>query len=323
MTDSIDEYINKAPTPTIYDGFIKAISVLKTHHNIVVSVSGGSDSDNMVEIMEHIRNRNDGTEVNYVWFNTGIEMDATKRHLDYLEDKYNVKIIRVKPKITVPAAVIQRGYPFLSKFFSGHINDLQEFNFDWNTDKTLDELVEKFPDYERPLKWWYGKYKYSVPKLLKKFMQENPPDFRISSKCCYCAKKEPAKEICEELNADLSWVGIRRAEGGVRAFKQSCFDPAGSLYKFDRYYPCFWWTNEDKAAFEKTYGVVHSDAYTVYGFERTGCAGCPFNIHSENDSKILHQYEPKLANAVERIFAPSNEYTHKFLKYREENQETK
>lgn len=36
-----DEYISLAPTITIYDGLMKAQSVLGKYRNIMVSVSGG------------------------------------------------------------------------------------------------------------------------------------------------------------------------------------------------------------------------------------------------------------------------------------------
>lgn len=48
-----EDYIAKAPTFTIYDGFCKTKSVLENHSRIIVSVSGGSDSDDMVDIVEH------------------------------------------------------------------------------------------------------------------------------------------------------------------------------------------------------------------------------------------------------------------------------
>lgn len=75
-----EDYIAKAPTFTIYDGFCKTKSVLENHSRIIVSVSGGSDSDDMVDIVEHLK-PDDGRESVYVWFDTGIEMAATKRHL--------------------------------------------------------------------------------------------------------------------------------------------------------------------------------------------------------------------------------------------------
>lgn len=126
---------------------------------------------------------------------------------------------------------------------------------------------------------------------------------------------DTAGDMEKELKADLVCLGLRRAEGGVRSSISQCFN--SNKGKADRYYPCFWWTDEDKSAFEQVYNITHSDAYTVYGFKRTGCAGCPFNSKFEEELKVLHKYEPKLATAVEHIFAPSYEYTRAYRKFKE------
>ena len=115
------EYIKQAPTATIFDGLIKAKSVLNSHNNIMVSISGGADSDNMIDIVEHLRPRDDKHHVTYVWFDTGVEMDATKRHLSFLEEKYDIKIHRERGKMQVAGAVRNVGYPFYSKQFAEYI----------------------------------------------------------------------------------------------------------------------------------------------------------------------------------------------------------
>lgn len=310
-----EEYISKAPTATIFDGLVKAKSVLASHHNILVSVSGGADSDCMIDIVHNLAPKDEEHKITYVWFDTGVEMDASKRQLNYLEDKYAVKIIRRRADITVPAAIAKAGYPFFSKDYSERINHLQNHNFDWNIG-TIEDLREKFYNSKDALSWWCGtKGKFAVSKVMREYIHENPPDFPISDKCCYYAKKKPSADMERELKADLVCLGLRRAEGGARSSISRCFNYGKG--KADRYYPCFWWTDEDKSAFEQTYNIVHSDAYTVYGFKRTGCAGCPFNSKFEEELEILHKYEPKLANAVEHIFAPSYEYTRAYRKYKE------
>lgn len=67
--------------------------------------------------------------------------------------------------------------------------------------------------------------------------------------------------------------------------------------------------DEDKKLYEQIFNIKHSDAYEIYGFKRTGCAGCPFNSKYKDDLQILEQYEPRLANAVKNIFKKSYEYT--------------
>lgn len=309
------EYINKAPTATIFDGLVKAKSVLASHHNILVAVSGGADSDCMIDIVHNLSPKDEEHKITYVWYDTGVELDATKRQLNYLEDKYGIEILKRRAKVTVPAAIAKVGYPFFSKVFSDRISRLQHHKFNWDLD-AAEELKDKFPKCRGALSWWCGENdRYSITKVMRDYIHKNPPDFPISDKCCYYVKKKPSADMEKEIKADLVCLGIRRAEGGVRASISQCFNSGKG--KADKYYPCFWWTDEDKSAFEQTYNIVHSDAYTVYGFKRTGCAGCPFNSRFEEELKILHKYEPKLANAVEHIFAPSYEYTRAYRKFKE------
>lgn len=76
----------------ISDAFTKADSVLnhKGYKNIACSVSGGADSDIMIDICEKVKPHG----VHYVWFDTGIEYQATKDHLKYLENHYGITIER-------------------------------------------------------------------------------------------------------------------------------------------------------------------------------------------------------------------------------------
>ena len=83
----------------IFESFLKANKILNNsgYQNIVVSVSGGADSDIMIDICEKVE-----AKVRYVFFNTGIEYQATLEHLDYLEDKYGIEIERIRSKCPVP-----------------------------------------------------------------------------------------------------------------------------------------------------------------------------------------------------------------------------
>ena len=114
---NVEDYMARAPTFAVYDGFCKTKSVMDQHSRILVSVSGGSDSDDMVDVVEHLK-PGSGCEVDYVWFNTGIEMDATKAHIRYLKGRYGIEIHEESGKKKVAAAVRSVGYPFYSKQFS-------------------------------------------------------------------------------------------------------------------------------------------------------------------------------------------------------------
>ena len=60
-----EDYITRAPTLTIYDGLVKAQSVLAAHYNVLVSVSGGADSDCMIDIVENLRPHDNAHTVTY------------------------------------------------------------------------------------------------------------------------------------------------------------------------------------------------------------------------------------------------------------------
>ena len=88
-------------------------------------------------------------KVHYVFFNTGIEMQATLKHLDYLEDRYGITIEHIKHDTPIPIAVKKYGYPFLSKKFSDYIDRLQKHGFQWE-DGTYEELEKSTLIVRRP-----------------------------------------------------------------------------------------------------------------------------------------------------------------------------
>lgn len=76
----------------IVESELKAKNILARpqYRNIMCSISGGSDSDIILDLCERFKPPN--KNIHYVFFDTGLEYQATKDHLDYLENKYNIKI---------------------------------------------------------------------------------------------------------------------------------------------------------------------------------------------------------------------------------------
>lgn len=301
----------------ILDMFCKAYSVLNNdkYKNIMVSVSG-ADSDILIDLCSKVSNK--PYKIKYVWFDTGIEYKATKNHLVFLEKKYNINIIRIKAKTPVPLGVKKYGLPFKSKRISGYIERLLKHNFLFE-DLPFEVLYSRYPNCKSVLRWWCNQYdsitlNIDYTRGLKKFLVENPPSFSISDKCCKGAKKDVSKSFIKEAKIDLSIIGIRKAEGGVRgsAYK-SCFDSGDTL---DTYRPLFWLSDSDRKYYEDLFKVVHSECYTKYGLKRTGCCGCPYGQNFEKELEILQEYEPNLYKAVNHIFGKSYDLTRKFLEYR-------
>ncbi len=303
----------------IVDNFIKAYSYINrsTYKKIICTISGGSDSDLVLDIctkcdVDH--------KIEYVCFDTGLEYQATKDHLKYLEDKYNITIRRERPKLPVPAACKKVGQPFISKNVSEKIQRLQKHNFKWE-DKPFEELYKEYPKCKVGLRWWCNlwgensKFNIAYNKGLKEFMIQNPPTFKISHRCCDYAKKSILHTYLDSGIYDLNIYGVRRAEGGARssAYK-SCFST--NCNKTDEYRPIWWYKNEDKCLYENIFNIQHSKCYTEYGLCRTGCAGCPFGKDFEEELLTMQKFEPLLFNAANNIFKDSYEYTRKYIEFR-------
>ena len=303
---------------TILDTVAKTLDHIEDGKKIMVSVSGGADSDILVDLFETIGY--EPGQVVYVWFDTGLEYEATKRHLVYLEEKYGIEIQRHKAKVPIPLAVKKYGVPFISKEVSEKFERLQKKGFQWE-DEPYETLMKKYESAKAGLKWWcegVREKEFSISRIpgLKRFVMKNPPPL-ISDRCCDGAKKSVGQRIAKQIGADMQVVGVRRAEGGIRATKYAtCFseESAGHTAQFR---PIFFWSDEDRAEYEAFRGVVHSDCYTVYGMKRTGCAGCPFNSRWEEELEVIKQYEPKLYKAACNIFGESYEYTRKYRKFKE------
>ena len=281
------------------------------YKKVLCSVSGGSDSDIIIDLVSKCDNNK---IVQYFYFDTGLEYQATKEHISYLQEKYNIVITTINPKTPIPLAVKKYGQPFLSKMVSENIQRLQKHGFKWEN-KTYEELVKDYPNCKSALQWWCNSRKNNVllgitrNKGLKEFMINNNPKFNISNKCCKYAKKDILKDLLKQ-GYDLNISGIRKSEGGVRstAYK-TCFDTQDN---YDNYRPIFWFTDKDKLEYRKLFNVSNSKCYTVYGLKRTGCVGCPFAKNYKEELEIVKKYEPKLYKAVTNLFKDSYEYLNKY-----------
>lgn len=305
----------------IFDSFQKAASVLRTHENIAASISGGADSDIIIDMLTRL---DPEKKIHYIWFDTGLEYKATKEHLDFLEQKYGVTIERQRPVKTVPASCMEYGQPFLSKFISEMLCRLQRHGFQWE-DEPYEVLSQRYnTGCDSAIKWWCNRHdpnpgfttsmwNINRRQYLKEFLIAHPPTFKISNKCCTYAKKSPGKKYDKENNIDLSIIGVRKAEGGIRAGLKVCFTDGSK--GADVYRPVFWYTNPDKADYETLFGVTHSRCYTEYGLKRTGCVGCPYNPRLLDELAIMEVHEPGLYKACAHVFKDSYEYTRQYREF--------
>lgn len=352
-------YINKIldtlpKNPVIQNGAIKGFHILQRYDRPVCTVSGGSDSDVMMDLIIKL---DPERKVDFVWCNPGLEYVATKRQIEYLENSYDRPIVKVRPKVNVIQSCRAHGLPFLSKRVSDCIQRLQNLNFDYE-DRPAEELLEKYcqiADPERALYlfslpeekrkrsgwcnlgegwyrggvsavlWWCNAYKprenvesqfnISQNKFLKEFLMEYPPDISISPACCQNSKKDLIHDLIKEHGYHLDIYGVRKVEGGERAtaYNGTCFSSKED--GCDEYRPLYFYTAQEKQAYEQCFGIHHSDCYAVYGFKRTGCSCCPFARNLEQELSMAGHFEPNIYKAAWNVFGKSYEYTRKYRSY--------
>ena len=265
--------------------------------------------------------------VHYVFFDTGLEMKATKEHVKETADRYGVEIETVRPKVGIVNACRKYGLPFISKAFSERLGRIQRKNvpldiadeFAAATDKRAKfaELLGRFPKCVNVIEF-LGNYKsktgtdctgsqftISSKPFLLEFLKQNPLPFIVSSKCCDSCKKKPAHMVSKRY--EMVITGERKAEGGQRTALtgggSGCF--AEKKDGTFRLRPLYWVSDKDKEWYKETWGIRYSDAYEVYGLKRTGCCGCPISSRAVEELEMIRQYEPNLVKAAWAVFGDS------------------
>jgi 3'-phosphoadenosine 5'-phosphosulfate sulfotransferase (PAPS reductase)/FAD synthetase len=236
---------------------------LRQHKRIAISYSAGSDSDIMADLIELVKPDDGCGEIRYVFFDTSLEYDATLRHIAETEQKYGIKVERIKARKSIPAACREHGIPFISKDVSKMLYLLQKNGFDWN-DLSETATPEKYGRGKSALDWYLnrrppsanGKNIYNINrfKLLREYLMSYPPAFAISEKCCDFAKKNVSRVFDRQFNPDLKIIGMRQAEGGRRVGSvKNCFTPAKDS-NVANYRPLWYWNDEDKRIYKEWRG---------------------------------------------------------------------
>ena len=313
---------------------------LVEHPNAVCSYSGGSDSDIMIDLVERTRKTFNLPPIQYVFFNTGLEMRATKNHVKETAEKYGVVIKEYRPAKgdDIVSATRRNGQPFVSKIMSAGLEGWQKKGiplsiaeeYDQAEDKAAkrQELRERYPHCESTINFLCccnsaGEPRPNIQlvinssKYMRDFIAECPPDFKISAKCCDCCKKKVAHKMQKPF--DMIITGERRDEGGMRSVPRQdntslCFtETSDGKYRLR---PLYYVSDKDKAWYKDYYGIRYSDAYEVYGLTRTGCCGCPISYKAVDDLELIRPYEPVLVRAAWNIFGDSYRYRQKYNDYK-------
>ena len=266
---------------------------LKEHPKAICSYSGGADSDILIDLIERTRSVFGLPPVKYVFFNTGLEMKATKDHVTAISEKYGVEIKEVRPKVNIVNATRRYGVPFVSKIMSAGLEGWQKKNiplsiaeeYEKADDKAAKrkELKERYPGSETTINFLCCCNSAGEPrpdiqlvinssKYMRDFINECPPDFQISAQCCDYCKKQVAHNT--QKGYEMIITGERRDEGGMRSVPRKdntalCFTETSSGQY--RLRPLYYVSDKDKDWYKKRYKIQYSDAYENYGLTRTGC----------------------------------------------------
>jgi len=333
------EYADYDP-PEKFDAIMGIVMTrLKQHPNATCSYSGGADSDILIDLIETCRKLLPSLPpVKYVFFNTGLEMKATRDHVKATAEKYKVEIEEVRPKINIVQATRKYGIPFVSKIMSKGLGEWQKKKiplsiaeeYDQAEDKEAKrkELKERYPNCESVINFLCccnskGEPRPNIQlvinssKYMRDFIGECPPDFQISAKCCDYCKKQVAHRVQE--NYEMIITGERRDEGGMRSVPRKdnttlCFtETAQGQYRLR---PLYYVSDKDKEWYKETHKIRYSDAYEVYGLTRTGCCGCPISYKAVDDLEKIGKYEPQITKAAWAIFGDSYRYRQKYNEYK-------
>lgn len=276
--------------------------------NFYVSFSGGKDSTVLSALIDMALPDN---TIPRVYANTGIEYRLI---LDFVERErekpHKWELVILKPTKPIKPTLEEVGYPFKSKYHSMVVSIYQRSG---DTESVNVYLKRKEPRSGIP-----KNLEHLCPKILRhQFTPEY--DLKISSKCCNEIKKKPLHEWEKANNKPYPIIGIMRAEGGQRESAQ-CLRFKSD--KFAAFQPLAPMTKEWEEWFIEAHGIEISDIYKPpYNFERTGCKGCPFALHLQEELDTLERFFPAELKQCEIIWKPVyDEYRRLGYRLRKEGQ---
>ena len=235
-----------------------------------IAFSGGKDSTVLSFLVDLALGDN---KIPRIYSNTGIDFIAIRDFVRKMATD-DPRFFILNPTQNLKKMFSEIGYPFKSKFHS-HLLDIYS-----RQGKTGCVLKYAEPKANTP---------HSCPKVLQ-FQFNQPLPFKISDKCCYKMKKEPFKEYEKKSGRTIGLTGMRRAEKGLRENINCLVFSRGSLHRFHPLAPC---SDEFIDQLIDEYAIPLCRLYySPFNFKRTGCKGCPYNIHLQEELDTLEKFLP-------------------------------
>lgn len=255
--------------------------------NFYISYSGGMDSNVLSALVDMALPDN---KIPRAYADTGIELNAVR---DFVKAKAAAddRFVIIKPRTPIKTMLEEKGYPFKSKFHSLMV-DIYQRNGETKS-------IMKYLRHDPTVTTYFSSH--CCPKKLT-YQFSDDFKLKISAKCCDELKKKPLDEYQKQNNKPYKILGIMTAEGGQRETAQCLAFSGKKLKAFQPLVPV---TKEWEKWFIEKYGIeLPIIYYPPYNFERSGCKGCPFNLHLQHDLDILQQYFPNERKQCERIWKP-------------------
>lgn len=261
--------------------------------NFYLSFSGGKDSTVLSALLDMAC---PGNKIPRVYANTGIEyrmiLDFVERERER-EHPWELHII--KPSVPIKPMLEKVGYPFKSK----HHAHVWEIFANIGIEKS--DTVSCYLKLRNPKSGIIRFTQNLCPKILTYQFYEKMP-FKISSKCCDELKKKPIEKWKKENKKIYGINGIMPAEGGQRTSAKCTVFVGDKLKNFQPLVPI---TKEWEDWFIAKYNIEICAIYKEpYNFDRTGCKGCPFAIHLQDELDTLEKFFPAERKQCEIIWAP-------------------
>lgn len=210
----------------------------------------------MIDILERTRKGFNLPEIRYAFFNTGLEMKATKDHVREVADKYGVEISEYQPikgyiKVTINGkeekipcksamnivnATKQHGIPFVSKIMSGGLGEWQKKGvplsiaeeYEQAEDKHAKrlELKERYPKCESLINFLCccnkdGEPRPNIQLVINssKYMRDFIAEYPPEFQISAKCCDYCKKHVAHFIQKDFDMIitGERRDEGGMRS----------------------------------------------------------------------------------------------------------
>lgn len=247
--------------------------------NFYLSFSGGKDSTLLSWLIDKAL---PGNKIPRVFMNTGIEYLMIVDFVKELASK-DERFVIVQSSKPIKKILEEYGYPFKSKEHSTKLHEWQQGN---RETKSMKKYISGAP--------------FQCPDMLLYQFSDNF-NLKVSQFCCHKLKKEPAKKWAKENKKSITITGMRREEGGQRT-TLGCIltDKNGKVVKF---HPLAVVSDEWEDWLIEKEKITLCPLYLhPYNFKRTGCAGCPFNLHLQEQLETMSMFLPAERRRCEIIW---------------------